>query len=231
LRAAFYILDHNPSGTADERGTGILPVKNGRFPLKCRKKDHGQDARATLFCGSLRPCPVNSSLDTDCVDFTYLSGGGSERERETMIQDWLHNAERHYEEHPGFRAAFEFLRAQNLHGLPLGRREIDGARLYAVIARDRGRVGAKLEAHRKYIDIQYVIAGEEVIGGRPIADCKKSMAPFDARRDIGFFADRPDMWLSVPQGMFVILFPGDAHVPLAGEDEVHKVVVKVAVQW
>ena len=150
-----------------------------------------------------------------------------------MIHDQLENAERYYGEHPGFRAAFEFLRTRNLRELPLGRHEIDGERLFAIIARERGRgrTGAKPEAHRKYIDIQYVVAGEELIGIRATADCRESTAPFDLERDIGFFTDPPKEWVSLPPGTFAIFFPEDAHAPLAGEGDVHKAVVKIAANW
>jgi len=150
-----------------------------------------------------------------------------------MIQDRLENAERYYGLHPGFRVAFEFLKTQNLRELPLGRQEIDGTRLFVLVARDpgRGRAGAKLEAHRKYIDIQYVIAGDEVIGVQPTVECKAIAEPYNPARDIIFFADKVEKWISLPPGTFIVFFPEDAHAPLAGDGEVHKAVVKVAVDW
>jgi len=153
--------------------------------------------------------------------------------RSRVIVDKLENAERYYDRHQGFRAAFEFLRTQNLDSLTTGRREVDGARLYALISRDQahGKAGAKLEAHRKYIDIQYAIAGEEVIGLRPTADCRDVAVSYDATKDIGFFADPPETWVTVPKGSFAILWPADAHAPLSGQGEVRKAIVKVAVDW
>ncbi|MBM3336048.1 YhcH/YjgK/YiaL family protein [Candidatus Sumerlaeota bacterium] len=149
-----------------------------------------------------------------------------------MIVDKLDNAPRYYGVHPGFKAAFEYLKTQHLDSLTTGRREIDGARLYALISRDqgRGKAAAKLEAHRKYIDIQYVIAGDELIGVRPTADCRQVSAAYDPERDIGFFADAPDTWVLLHAGSFVILWPEDAHAPLSGEGEVRKAIVKVAVR-
>jgi len=148
-----------------------------------------------------------------------------------MIVDRLENAARHEERHGGFRAAFDFLRQAHLAELPEGRYAIDGDRLYVILARaqGRGRAGAPLEAHRRYVDIQYVIAGRERIGIRPTADCRVVATPYDAAKDIVFFKDEPTDWIDVPAGAFAVFDPADAHAPLAGEGEVFKAVAKVAV--
>ena len=52
---------------------------------------------------------------------------------------------------------------------------------------------------------------------------------FDAAKDITFFHDRPECWLSVPAGRFAIFFPEDAHAPLAGRGTLKKAIVKIAV--
>jgi YhcH/YjgK/YiaL family protein len=108
---------------------------------------------------------------------------------------------------------------------------VQGTDLYALIdpREGRGRDGARLEVHRKYIDIQYTVSGVEVIGWRGLADCSRVAEPFSEERDIGFFAERPDTWLIIPAGHFAIFWPDDAHAPLAGTGHVHKVVMKVAV--
>jgi YhcH/YjgK/YiaL family protein len=147
-----------------------------------------------------------------------------------MILDTLAAAKRYERLHLGFGAAFDFLRSATA-GLADGRHEIDGERLFAIVAKSagRGRVGAKLEVHRRYIDIQYCAAGHDVIGWRPLTDCREPEEPFDESRDIQFFADGPVAWLDLPSGMFAIFYPEDAHAPLGGEGEVSKIVVKVAV--
>lgn len=66
-----------------------------------------------------------------------------------MILDHINNAERYYSIHPGFKAAFEWLRTQKAGALPAGRTEIDGARLYASVVTENGRgmARARLESH------------------------------------------------------------------------------------
>jgi biofilm protein TabA len=93
----------------------------------------------------------------------------------------------------------------------------------------RGHDGARLEAHRRYIDIQYTIHGDEEIGWSPLAACTAPAGPFDATKDIIFFDDAPSSWLSVPRGSFAIFFPEDAHAPLAGRGALTKAIVKIAV--
>lgn len=150
-----------------------------------------------------------------------------------MITDHLQRFERYLSVHPGFRAGSEFLRRPDLEQLAPGRYELDGPRLFAIVAADQGRGREKslLEFHRKYIDIQYLVAGVDLIGWRPIELCDRLATPYDAEKDIGFFYDRPETWLEVPPDHFAILFPEDAHAPLAATGNVRKVVVKVAVEW
>jgi biofilm protein TabA len=95
----------------------------------------------------------------------------------------------------------------------------------------RGRDGARLEVHRKYLDIQLTIDGAEEIGWAPLSSCRQPADSFDEAKDIGFFDSRPDTWLSVPPGRFAIFFPTDAHAPLAGRGLLKKAIVKVAVSW
>lgn len=153
-------------------------------------------------------------------------------DRDHMIVDRLANAEAYYAMHPAFEQAFAFLRQGGLADLPDGRHEIDGDRLFCIISRAAGRPRAEapLEAHRKYIDIQYVIAGSEEMGWRPTAVCTRSTAGYDAEKDIEFFDDTPQNWSPVPPGSFTIFLPQDAHAPLIGQGQIHKVVLKIAVQ-
>lgn len=147
-----------------------------------------------------------------------------------MILDRLEQCARYVPLYPGLDAAFRFLRETDLAGLAPGRHSIDGDRLYASVdAMDgRGRAGAVLEAHRRYLDVQYTVAGDEEIGWRALAGCAHPRAPFDEARDIVFYDDAPESWLAVPPGTFAIFFPDDAHAPLAGRGPLKKVIVKVA---
>ena len=157
-----------------------------------------------------------------------------------MVLDTLARCHRYTSLHPAFVRAFEFLTradwAELVSGFAMSegqsvRHHIDGDRLHVSIDRTqgRGRDGARLEAHRRYIDIQLTIQGHEEIGWKPLGDCAQPAGAFDATKDIGLFSDRPESWLSLPAGHFAIFFPDDAHAPLGGRGTLTKAIVKIAV--
>jgi biofilm protein TabA len=152
-----------------------------------------------------------------------------------MIVDCLSRADFH-QLPPPFAAAFAFLRRADLLDLPLGRHEIDGERVFALVQEYAPKPAAqgRLEAHRRYWDVQYVAAGSERMGWRPAAGLVVDM-PHDEAKDIAFFKGSASLVL-IPTGYFAIFAPRDAHMPmLAPNDEetnfplVRKVVVKV--EW
>lgn len=148
-----------------------------------------------------------------------------------MVLDTLACAQRYAALHRAFGRAFLFLAEADLDALASGRHDLDGDDLFVIIDRKegRGRDGARLEAHRRYIDIQYTVHGEEEIGWTPLASCASPDGVFDASKDIVFFRDQPSTWLQVPRGTVAIFFPDDAHAPLAGVGALTKAIVKVAV--
>jgi biofilm protein TabA len=148
-----------------------------------------------------------------------------------VILDTLKNADCYAALHTGFAAAFDFLKNQDLATLPAGRCDVLGNRVFAIVGRDqgKGRDKARLEAHRQYIDIQFVVSGDEWIGWRDLKTCRETGLGYDEQKEIEFYTAAPVKWFRVPPGSFAIFFPDDVHAPLAGEGSVHKVVVKVAV--
>jgi biofilm protein TabA len=148
-----------------------------------------------------------------------------------MILDAAPQFARYTSLHPLLPRVLPLLDPDRLLTLAPGRHAVDGERLYLSIehASGRGRDGARLEAHRRYLDVQYTIAGTEEIGWTPLADAGPSAGGYDAARDIAFYGARPHTWLSVPPGSFAIFFPDDAHAPLAAAGPVKKLIVKIAV--
>ncbi len=88
------------------------------------------------------------------------------------------------------------------------------------------------EAHRVYADVQYLLAGRELVRCKPLAEVNETV-PYDAAKDIAFYADCPGADLPIGEGYFIVLFPDDAHMPCLAIDgepvEVKKVVMKVRV--
>lgn len=147
-----------------------------------------------------------------------------------MIVDALDQNARYHALHPGFRQAFEFLARPDLVRLAPGRYELDGSRIYVGVTEETGRslAAARLEAHRRYIDIQMPLVGEEQIGWRALADCRTVATDYDDAKDVVFFADAPDTALHLRPGLFAVFFPEDGHMPLIGHGRILKAVAKIA---
>jgi biofilm protein TabA len=147
-----------------------------------------------------------------------------------MILDTLARADRYSGVHPLFVRAFEFLRNTDLKALAPGKHDIQGEQLFAIVeaCTGRTRAEAKLECHRRYIDIQLVLEGLDEMGWKPLGECTEPATDYDAARDLRFFNDAPVSWIATPPGSFCVFFPDDAHAPLVSRGMIRKVVVKLA---
>jgi YhcH/YjgK/YiaL family protein len=131
--------------------------------------------------------------------------------------------------------AFKFLKDNDLTKLELKRYDIDGDNLFATVSeyQSKNEETAKFEAHRKYIDIQYVISGKEIMNISPIKTVKEVLNPYDATKDIEFVTVSNVVNYKATPSNFFIFFPSDAHRPGLKDGvsaPVRKVVVKVRVE-
>jgi YhcH/YjgK/YiaL family protein len=149
-----------------------------------------------------------------------------------MILDHLDNIAMYSGLQPRLVRALDALHDAELLGRPPGRYEIDGSSLYVMLQeytaklREQGR----WESHRKYIDVQYVIRGAELMGwARPQA--QKIVNPYNPDKDITFY-EGEGSFFRADAGLFAIFHPGDSHMPGIAIDipgAVRKAVFKVAV--
>lgn len=126
--------------------------------------------------------------------------------------------------------AFAFLKTQDLNNIARGRHPIDGENVYASVTMDSTKNFDKTnwESHRKYIDIQYVISGEEKIGVYPVAKATVTRE-YEDKRDAANYSADGKLYTASP-GTFFIFFPSDAHRPNitpGGNLPDKKIVVKV----
>jgi YhcH/YjgK/YiaL family protein len=138
----------------------------------------------------------------------------------------------YYKDSERWNKAFTFLKENNLMNLELKRYDIDGDNAYATVSEylTKNIEDARFEAHRKYIDIQYVIDGKEMIEVAPLSSKKIILEQYDPDRDIEFLTAGDSVSLQATPDRFFIFFPDDAHKPglKAGENStVRKIVVKV----
>lgn len=90
--------------------------------------------------------------------------------------------------------------------------------------------GAELEAHREYLDIQYIVKGWEVVGWAPVETLTLS-GEFNTAKDKGMYAGVNDTML-IREGYCYVVYPEDGHAPGKHIDqpgEFVKLVVKLKV--
>lgn len=89
------------------------------------------------------------------------------------------------------------------------------------------------EAHRKNIDIQYLLSGEERIACLPIERLKETKA-YNEENDAAFYAVAPNpQEMIIGDGYFAVFYPQDGHMPQLCVNEpqnVKKVVIKVRIE-
>jgi len=150
-----------------------------------------------------------------------------------MVIDVLENNEKYHCLHPLFGKAFSYIAETNLLQLPTGKYHIVDDSLIAIV-NEYNTVDAafeQCEAHKKYIDIQYIISGKEYIGHAFLTNQPPSQQ-YDAEKDYWLFADKPNFFSHLKAGEFAIFFPTDLHMPniqILNPAPVKKLVLKVAV--
>lgn len=128
--------------------------------------------------------------------------------------------------------AFAYLKNTDLNKIAKGKYPIDGDNVFASVTADSSKNFDKTnwESHRKYVDIQYVINGEEMIGVYPVSKATVTKE-YDERRDAANYSADGKLYSATP-GTFFIFFPSDAHRPNitpGGNLVVKKIVIKVKV--
>lgn len=148
-----------------------------------------------------------------------------------MILDHLSRLEAIAQLGGAFADAAAFLARPDLAALPDGPLEVGRRGAVATVSRQRARHAGegRLEAHRLHADIQVLLGGRESIGWLPLTDVARPATAYDPGADIQFFEGQPQVWVHLRPGQFALFLPADAHLPLVGEDLIHKLVVKVPV--
>lgn len=149
-----------------------------------------------------------------------------------MIVDTLDQASNYLRLSPLIAEASHFLRTNDLEALPVGQVHLEGNEEFALVLSYTTQTAAERqwEAHRKYIDLQYIVHGVEWIGYAPLASLTVTQ-PYDPVRDI-MLLDGAGSFMRVSAGMFVILGPQDAHKPgvyMETPEQVKKIVFKLDV--
>ncbi len=128
-------------------------------------------------------------------------------------------------------AALKFLMENDLSALPVGRVEIDGSNLFALVQEylTKPFEEGQWEAHRKYIDVQHMVIGKERMGFANIRTMQ--LGEYVPEKDFQPMAGGGNQ-VVVPAGYFAIFFPDDGHMPglvVDAPERIKKVVLKVRI--
>lgn len=153
-----------------------------------------------------------------------------------MIFDKIENISHYFENLPLLEKVEQFVADFNRNGLPDGTYEIDGKRVFAMIQSYRTKPQTPdmlFEAHKKYLDLQYIADGVEKICCAPLHQVALVEERYSAGGDIAFYQGEAMSDFTLPRGTFLLLYPDDTHLPglSAPEDgNVRKIVFKIQVE-
>ena len=152
-----------------------------------------------------------------------------------MILDRIENASQYANLHKGIDMALSAMTKFSPQDYPVGKHEIDGENVFLLLNayQTHDPEGALSEAHRKYIDVMYMVDGEEIIYVKSVGNLKKITKEYDPQIE-ALLAETDDDATPVrlTTGSFAVLFPQDAHAPGCWVDspkDVKKIIGKVMV--
>lgn len=149
-----------------------------------------------------------------------------------MILDKIENAKFYFNLNERITSALKYLQTTDIMDKETGRHDIDGANIFALISdyMTKAEEDSKPEAHKKYIDVQYVASGAELLGYRSLS-VEEPSKPYDEEKDFMLFDEKPS-FVKFEKEMFAVLFPHDMHMPgimIESPALVRKVVIKVKI--
>lgn len=187
----------------------VIALAGSLFSTNC-KSENNKDVKKLSFTNNSIQSRFQASPD-ESIDFE--------------------KAKQHYEKFPDrWEEAFKFLAESDLSKLDIGEYELsEDVRAIVSEYETKDLEEAKFESHKKYIDLQYVISGKELIGHTNKEDLNV-IAPYSDVKDIMFYDYEGDYFLSATPNNYFIFFPEDRHRPCIDDGEktnVRKVVLKI----
>ena len=149
-----------------------------------------------------------------------------------MIFDKIQNAAK-YECFGGRLAkGLEYIRKTDFSNMPAGKYDIDGENLFAIVSEYETKdvKDCSLEAHRKYLDIQYMLSGEELVG-LSFLDKQVASKPYNDKDDYALYSESCSM-MKLDAGRFAVFYPEDLHMPgvqIEKPGKIRKIIIKVRI--
>jgi len=153
-----------------------------------------------------------------------------------MIIDSIENLSSYRSIIPNVNSIAGFLNEKNISILEEGKYQIEGENVYLIIQNytTKPEREKKWESHCKYIDIQYVISGNEYMDHSLITNLIPA-EEYSESKDILFYKELNYNFsrLFIQAGFFAVFFPQDGHKPgchILEPFNVKKAVIKVSMQ-
>lgn len=152
-----------------------------------------------------------------------------------MITDLMAHAQCYYGVNRKLEHLLKAMAAYSAENYPEGRLELDGNDLFMIFAsyQTHPRAEAAMEAHRSYIDVMYMVEGEETIYVKPTRHLQKITTDYDPKTDALLAqVDEDVLSIRLSAGQFIILLPQDAHAPAcdgAKSGAVKKIIGKIRI--
>lgn len=150
-----------------------------------------------------------------------------------MIYDKVENLEFYFGNNEKLKKLVEAYNEFKKAPFDGGRIDIDSDVSWCNVAKyeTKPAEGAKLEAHRQYLDVQLMFEGGEKIGWAPLSECTVT-DPFEDGGDTAFMTCDSTQFIELKKGYFAVFFPQDAHMPCISDGvnkTAHKLVFKCRV--
>ncbi len=147
-----------------------------------------------------------------------------------MIIDKIENSDLYLNVGKRIAKALKYINSTDFSSIEPGKYEIEDDNIFAIVNEyeTKNINDCLLEAHRKFIDIQYIHSGVELIGVASLAN-QIPTREYDESKDCVFFSEETSL-VRMTSGMFAVFFPDDLHMPGVKADsvsKVKKVVIKV----
>ena len=146
----------------------------------------------------------------------------------TMVIDTIDKLSFYVGLNPLFQDIVDFLKTNDLNKLEEGKHFIKEKDLFVNIqvAKGKTKEEAKLETHRRMIDIQIPLSGEETFGFTPL--CNLPELEYNEEKDIIKYDGPADTYVTCKPGEMAIFFPQDGHAPcISNEPSIRKAIFKV----
>ncbi len=132
-----------------------------------------------------------------------------------MFADRIENLKLYIPYNEKIKVVCDYLAKTDIHSLEVGKYDVgEGVRVVVNAFTPKTREAARWETHRKYIDLQYLIEGDESMGYLPIGEVEA--AEYDAEKDVSHPVPKAGASVSeiaLTTGCFAFLEPRDAHRP------------------